>query len=78
MTECKHGQLERQCYTCELEQRVAELDQYLSDARYDCSCMQQRIAELERAVNALYGFAQTVAGGASWWDDVWPKVDPDT
>lgn len=27
----------------------------------------------DRAIAALLDFASTVAGGASWWDDVWPE-----
>ena len=29
------------------------------------------VRELCRAVDAATDFAGTVAGGASWWDDVW-------
>jgi len=30
---------------------------------------------LEAALAAVLDFAGTVAGGASWWDDVWPEYE---
>lgn len=29
----------------------------------------------KKAIDALYHFAQSVASGSSWWDDVWPNIE---
>ena len=37
---------------------------------------QAREAKLREALNSVLGFAGDVAGGASWWDDLWePNFD---
>jgi len=37
--------------------------------------LEQRLAAQKKAADALLDFAQTVAGGSSWWDDVWSEIE---
>ena len=37
--------------------------------------LEQRLATQKKAIDALHEFAQSVAGGSSWWDDVWPDIE---
>lgn len=37
--------------------------------------LEQRLATQKKAIDALHEFAQSVAGGSSWWDDVWPNIE---
>lgn len=37
--------------------------------------LEQRLAAQKKASDALHDFAQSVAGGSSWWDDVWPEIE---
>lgn len=52
MTECKHGSLARQCYTCELEQRIAELE----------SGIKQALIELKKTGTCYYTLQNMVGG----------------
>jgi len=37
--------------------------------------LEQRLATQKKATDALLDFAQSVAGGSSWWDDVWSEIE---
>ena len=51
----------------------AEKDAEIAGLRAELFAHQVYIRVLCKAVDAATDFAGTVAGGASWWDDVWAE-----
>ena len=59
---CAQGLAERDALAAQCERLRVELDAHRVYARVLCA-----------AVDAATDFAGTVAGGSSWWDDVWAE-----
>ncbi len=56
------------------ERERGELRDMVTAAIAQQSARRPELVEAQdRAIAALLDFASTVAGGASWWDDVWPE-----
>lgn len=72
MTECDHGSLARSCDRCDMLAEIAELRRKRDGLIHALEAHRLYASVLCKAVDAATDFAGTVAGGASWWDDVWP------
>ena len=69
MTECKHGQLERQCYTCELERRIEVLEIALRQTIDYCAVAYYYEGEhrKKRVDEIMDNAIQTAEKNRKWW-----------
>jgi hypothetical protein len=50
---CQHGQLQRQCYTCALEEEVKRLRKDIAVLRYEILVEEKRFSDLWEAVSIV-------------------------